>query len=179
MRHRQPPAARERMRGERARIVAVGAALEAVEQHQQARGRALTGKVDVDEIAVRRFPALALQCDASRRMQRRVEGLQVPARQPPGSRVAVQCRIFGGASRDAASSCAGAGEAWCTIMRQPAGVRRYTLVAMTGGRGRGSPSTVKFSCTLCTSIRSEEHTSEPRSRENLVCRRLVEKKKKA
>src|SRR5713226_8663697 len=31
VRHRQPPAARERLRGERARIVAVGTALEAVE----------------------------------------------------------------------------------------------------------------------------------------------------
>ena len=90
VRHRQPPSARERVRGERARVVAVGAAFEAVEQHQQARGSPLAGEVDVDEIAVRRFPALALQCDTGRRMQRRVDGLQVPARQPPGGRVAVQ-----------------------------------------------------------------------------------------
>src|SRR5690606_39860149 len=32
--------------------------------------------------------------------------------------------------------------------------------------------------TPCTIIRSEEHTSELQSRENLVCRLLLEKKKK-
>src|SRR5690606_42113095 len=31
--------------------------------------------------------------------------------------------------------------------------------------------------TLCSKIRSEEHTSELQSRENLVCRLLLEKKK--
>ena len=36
------------------------------------------------------------------------------------------------ASRAVDSVCAGAGEAWCTIMRQPAAVFRYTLVATMG-----------------------------------------------
>src|SRR5690606_42120611 len=40
--------------------------------------------------------------------------------------------------------------------------------------GSGRPSS--FSCTA-TSARSEEHTSELQSRENLVCRLLLEKKK--
>src|SRR5690606_41003440 len=33
-------------------------------------------------------------------------------------------------------------------------------------------------CRLLVSVRSEEHTSELQSRENLVCRLLLEKKKK-
>src|SRR5690606_41301384 len=43
-----------------------------------------------------------------------------------------------------------------------------------------SPSSWILACTLCSSgpsPRSEEHTSELQSRENLVCRLLLEKKK--
>src|SRR3712207_7204938 len=35
-----------------------------------------------------------------------------------------------------------------------------------------------FACSTCTSARSEEHTSELQSRQYLVCRLLLEKKKK-
>src|SRR5690606_40514538 len=37
---------------------------------------------------------------------------------------------------------------------------------------------VSFSARRCRGLRSEEHTSELQSRENLVCRLLLEKKKK-
>src|SRR5690606_39701159 len=39
-------------------------------------------------------------------------------------------------------------------------------------------SSRKFQASSSTSSRSEEHTSELQSRENLVCRLLLEKKKK-
>src|SRR5690606_41515602 len=42
-----------------------------------------------------------------------------------------------------------------------------------------SPAELRTCCTRsCFSSRSEEHTSELQSRENLVCRLLLEKKKK-
>src|SRR5690606_41008231 len=47
--------------------------------------------------------------------------------------------------------------------------------------GKGSPLDQAFDLLLCAAeleIRSEEHTSELQSRENLVCRLLLEKKKK-
>src|SRR5207302_10287029 len=55
----------------------------------------------------------------------------------------------------------------------------YTTLfrSKTGPRWRcsGASSTSRRSCSL---RRSEEHTSELQSRENLVCRLLLEKKKK-
>src|SRR5690606_24311406 len=45
---------------------------------------------------------------------------------------------------------------------------------------RGQPLLVDFGadwCGACTELRSEEHTSELQSREKLVCRLLLEKKK--
>src|SRR5690606_42011757 len=51
-----------------------------------------------------------------------------------------------------------------------------------GGRGRGLPARRRKGCHLVRPLvrkraRSEEHTSELQSRENLVCRLLLEKKK--
>src|SRR5690606_39598324 len=40
-----------------------------------------------------------------------------------------------------------------------------------------NPLRLQLSCLLATAKRSEEHTSELQSRENLVCRLLLEKKK--
>jgi succinyl-CoA synthetase beta subunit len=85
-----------------------------VEQDQPPRGGRVAGEVDIDEVAVGRVPALALELDARRRAQDRENGLEVTD----------QWRIFGPVSGDVGCGCAGAGEAWCTIMRQPAGVRR-------------------------------------------------------
>src|SRR6266508_4967158 len=44
--------------------------------------------------------------------------------------------------------------------------------------GRGGLAARPGSCTICSSTRSEEHTSELQSRGQLVCRLLLEKKKK-
>jgi hypothetical protein len=60
-----------------ARIVAVGAAFEPVEQRDALRRRRIAGEVDVDEVAVGRVPALALQPYPRRRRERRADGLQV------------------------------------------------------------------------------------------------------
>src|SRR5688572_8584366 len=151
MRDGEPPAALQGVPCQGARIVAVGPALQPVKQHELRAGARVAAEVDVDEVAVGAIPALAPQRRARRRKQRRHDGLQMPAGQPPG-RCEAQCSSFGGASPGAGSGCAGAGEAWCTIMRQPAAVRRYTLVAMTAACARASPATLKFSCTLCTAI---------------------------
>ena len=87
------------------------AAFEAVEEHERP---AAAGEVDVDEIAVRRVPALAHERRARARRERGSDGLQV----------ADQCSVFGGGSGAAGCFSAGAGDAWCTIMRHPAAVRR-------------------------------------------------------
>src|SRR5436309_11637052 len=50
--------------------------------------------------------------------------------------------------------------------------RRFGMVCMINRLTRGLSSSVRLGMT-----RSEEHTSELQSRENLVCRLLLEKKK--
>ena len=70
-------------RADRARVVAVRAPLQAMKQREQPPGCRIAGEIDVDEIAVGRLPALARERKARGRAQRSIEGLQVPARQPP------------------------------------------------------------------------------------------------
>jgi len=105
-----PPGVREGA-PESPRVMTVGAAFQAVEQHQRP---AAAGEVDVDEIAVGRLPALADERRPRARPQGGSQGLQMTD----------QCSVLGGGSRAAACFSAGAGEAWCTIMRQPVAVRR-------------------------------------------------------
>src|SRR5207302_8390466 len=57
--------------------------------------------------------------------------------------------------------------------RQPSHVRTEPT-AKPGPNGRA----LSRNTTICRMARSEEHTSELQSRENLVCRLLLEKKKK-
>src|SRR2546422_2547212 len=63
------------------------------------------------------------------------------------------------------------------------GMRRVTGRRLTSGTTAGAPSwslrePQRFAPTTWTAIRSEEHTSELQSRLHLVCRLLLEKKKK-
>ncbi len=85
--------------------MAVGRAFESVEQHHQAGRLRIPGEVDVDEVAVGRVPAAALESCRRLRQQRRRDGLEV----------ADQCSVLGGALRGVAGAagagCAGAGEA--------------------------------------------------------------------
>src|SRR5687767_1295778 len=78
------PAILRRMPGDGARVVAVGASLEAVEQRDAPRRSRFAGEIDVDEVAVGRVPAFALEREPRRRPQRGVNRLQVAAREPPG-----------------------------------------------------------------------------------------------
>src|SRR5690606_41959474 len=55
--------------------------------------------------------------------------------------------------------------------------RRDPRASPVFGRFRGAPPVLILS-SLHENLRSEEHTSELQSRENLVCRLLLEKKKK-
>src|SRR5690606_41865109 len=56
-------------------------------------------------------------------------------------------------------------------------IARRRPPAPAGCRPRRSPAST-FRCATQQRSRSEEHTSELQSRENLVCRLLLEKKKK-
>src|SRR5204863_9838519 len=56
---------------------------------------------------------------------------------------------------------------WCLVRQQPNDVYRGSL-----------SSGYRNSVHACSCIRSEEHTSELQSRRDLVCRLLLEKKKK-
>src|SRR2546429_4170745 len=61
----------------------------------------------------------------------------------------------------------------CDIFLRKASKRaESTAVACTGVFGRTK------NCTITSNVRSEEHTSELQSRLHLVCRLLLEKKKK-
>src|SRR6266511_4439544 len=55
----------------------------------------------------------------------------------------------------------------------------YTTLFRSGrGRARARPALAQLRRPGQAPARSEEHTAELQSRENLVCRRLLEKKKK-
>src|SRR5690606_39824405 len=59
----------------------------------------------------------------------------------------------------------------------------FTLLRLAEGGGVGSNYSARFfedfpAVQVPVNVRSEEHTSELQSRENLVCRLLLEKKKK-
>src|SRR5690606_40640631 len=69
--------------------------------------------------------------------------------------------------------------------RPGGGVSSASSIIGNRGAGAVSPSTIEFATiaptaamTAMAAARSEEHTSELQSRENLVCRLLLEKKKK-
>src|SRR5260370_26559709 len=52
--------------------------------------------------------------------------------------------------------------------------------SLIGGSAPAAASVFNYSCSSnCTYVRSEEHTSELQSHLNLVCRLLLEKKKKS
>jgi hypothetical protein len=55
-----------------------------MEQREHPPGCRVAGEVDIDEIAVGRVPTLARERNARGRAQRRIDGLQMAAGQPPG-----------------------------------------------------------------------------------------------
>src|SRR5438034_6628471 len=68
---------------------------------------------------------------------------------------------------DSASCCAGAARRTYTVTSSP-----DCAAAIVRGNTQRAPSAV-----IGSSVRSEEHTSELQSHSDLVCRRLLEKKK--
>src|SRR5690606_40816494 len=90
---------------------------------------------------------------------------------------------------DEARTGAGEGTSWTTWFRRERGAapRRMDcgVSARVGPRGHGSDFRLNDgarhardeTCGFLGNSRSEEHTSELQSRENLVCRLLLEKKK--
>src|SRR5436309_7012031 len=62
---------------------------------------------------------------------------------------------------------------YTTLFRSPSG-GRVGVAAVNSPRS----TTISGEPTALAEVRSEEHTSELQSRENLVCRLLLEKKKK-
>src|SRR3712207_7915471 len=67
----------------------------------------------------------------------------------------------------------------CWIWSSPTGRRGGSSCATCAvARSAGTPRTPSFSAPAATATRSEEHTSELQSRQYLVCRLLLEKKKK-
>src|SRR5690606_41372418 len=73
---------------------------------------------------------------------------------------------------------------WCRAGRCPPGRPRRGQVLSSGARfprrggGHATPAAPSGPAGRLTPPRSEEHTSELQSRENLVCRLLLEKKKR-
>src|SRR5438445_9623773 len=62
-----------------------------------------------------------------------------------------------------------------TSAASPSGARMYSRRSGTGGRRSRLPLATSTRCL--SAVRSEEHTSELQSRQYLVCRLLLEKKK--
>src|SRR5690606_41368991 len=90
-------------------------------------------------------------------------------RRPPRPTLFPYTTLFRSKARRAAKRAARAAE------RGPGRVQRWRDRATSGEGGAGSLVALALTATT---IRSEEHTSELQSRENLVCRLLLEKKKK-
>src|SRR5690606_41483250 len=67
---------------------------------------------------------------------------------------------------------------FCPTVKPETGLARNTTAAATSSGVPSRPMTHCSSASRYASGRSEEHTSELQSRENLVCRLLLEKKKK-
>src|SRR2546430_4669759 len=80
-------------------------------------------------------------------------------RRPPRSTLFPYTTLFRSAGR------------WQRLAEPGSGVNRYSPTVLVG---RAAPMTLAWK----PSCRSEEHTSELQSQSNLVCRLLLEKKKK-
>jgi hypothetical protein len=88
MRDHAMPSARSDMGHEVARVVAIGATLQAVEQHDDGPVGPTVDPVEVKEVAVRQFQTLASVSDRGDvNEQAGVDGLQVPTGQPGGSAI--------------------------------------------------------------------------------------------
>jgi hypothetical protein len=75
--------------------MALCTAFEAVKENKQRRiGRAVE-MIDIDEIAIRRFPAFAAQFERARLDQQRPDGLRMAAGQPGWGNVRFQCKVCG------------------------------------------------------------------------------------
>src|SRR2546430_6894484 len=71
---------------------------------------------------------------------------------------------------------------YTTLFRSVEHVRFLEVGGVAGpgedGQARGGDGALEHKCRFQASLRSEEHTSELQSQSNLVCRLLLEKKKK-
>src|SRR5690606_41771365 len=77
------------------------------------------------------------------------------------------------------SSCSASSTGASPARRQPAGTSSERRSRFSPGtRARRFTRKSAFTSARRSTARSEEHTSELQSRENLVCRLLLEKKKK-
>ena len=75
--------------------MALRTAFEAVEENEQGRIWRPVEMIDIDEIAIRRFPALAAQFERARLDQQRPDGLRMAAGQPGWGNVRFQCKVCG------------------------------------------------------------------------------------
>src|SRR5689334_24188925 len=71
-----------------------------------------------------------------------------------------------------------ASDAWSFNSVVPYGAQRQILLSLTGWFGNSRPVKFHFGVSSGSIERSEEHTSELQSQFHLVCRLLLEKKKK-
>src|SRR3712207_8822468 len=95
-------------------------------------------------------------------------------RRPPRATLFPYTTLFRSLRRAATGGTAARGGAPAAAHRRRAGRRRRRAAARgPGRRGRGALAGV-----AAAGARSEEHTSELQSRQYLVCRLLLEKKKK-
>src|SRR3712207_8566669 len=66
---------------------------------------------------------------------------------------------------------------WCRRCTTTACCAPRRCSCATGGRARTAWARARRGRRCCTAVRSEEHTSELQSRQYLVCRLLLEKRK--
>src|SRR5690349_22870570 len=94
-------------------------------------------------------------------------------RRPPRSTLFPYTTLFRSCS-PAAGGCVPAG----ALAVAAGGCVPSFVGRVSGGGGVTGPGATRLSAGDCAGLRSEEHTSELQSRRDLVCRLLLEKKKK-
>src|SRR5690606_41163160 len=101
--------------------------------------------------------------------------LSLPPRPPPPPPPFPYTTLFRSPTAAAPSPCCAASVHHSAPRSSPTSSRRRCSVAWAHSRAHWPASPSSSPCRCCS--RSEEHTSELQSRENLVCRLLLEKKK--
>src|SRR5690606_41816326 len=101
----------------------------------------------------------------------------LPVRRPPGSPLFPYTTLFRSASPPSSTNASPPTAPGPSSNRSASRTAAERRTAVTSRRHTPAEPPAQWRIVCLVGVRSEEHTSELQSRENLVCRLLLEKKK--